>query len=52
MVSIDLPSAWDPEKGNLLDSFDPEVVISMATPKVCSKFYKGVHYLGARFVPP
>lgn len=50
-MSIDVPSAWDVEKGNILSSINPAVVISMAAPKLCMLGFKGRHYLGARFIP-
>ncbi|XP_055374277.1 NAD(P)H-hydrate epimerase [Condylostylus longicornis] len=54
IVSIDIPSGWDVEKGPLNKNADinPDMLISLTAPKLCSKFFNGKHhYLGGRFVP-
>ena len=51
IVSVDIPSGWDVEKGNINQTFDPHMLISLTLPKLCSMDYKGIHYLGGRFVP-
>lgn len=51
ICSIDIPSGWDVDKGNINHTFTPEMLISLTLPKTCSKKYKGEHYLGGRFVP-
>jgi NAD(P)H-hydrate epimerase len=51
IVSVDIPSGWDVEKGNLGNTFNPNMLISLTLPKLCAKNYKGIHYLGGRFVP-
>jgi len=54
VVSIDIPSGWDVEQGPLNQETDinPDMLISLTAPKLCSKFFKGKHhYLGGRFVP-
>lgn len=34
------------------EHFQPELLISLTAPKLCSKFFKGKHhYLGGRFIP-
>jgi len=50
-VSIDVPSGWHVENGNVLDTFDTDMLISMTTPKKCAVFHEGPHYLACRFVP-
>ncbi|VDK79335.1 unnamed protein product [Litomosoides sigmodontis] len=54
VVSIDIPSGWDVEKGPLEGelSFNPDVLISLTAPKLCAKHFHGrAHYVGGRFVP-
>jgi NAD(P)H-hydrate epimerase len=51
IASIDVPSGWDVEKGNVNDAFVPHMLISLTLPKLCAVNYKGIHYLGGRFVP-
>ncbi|TPX67585.1 hypothetical protein SpCBS45565_g03718 [Spizellomyces sp. 'palustris'] len=54
IVSIDIPSGWDVEKGNVHGCGpEPEMLVSLTIPKEAAKFFKGkCHYLGGRFVPP
>jgi NAD(P)H-hydrate epimerase len=49
---IDIPSGWDVEKGNIQNVFTPDLLISLTLPKLCAKHFKGMHYLGGRFIPP
>lgn len=51
IVSIDIPSGWDVEKGNINNTFVPQCLISLTLPKKCAEQFKGEHYLGGRFVP-
>ena len=51
VISVDIPSGWDVEKGNTLGLFEPDYLISLTLPKLGVKEFKGVHYLGGRFVP-
>ncbi len=51
IASVDIPSGWDVDKGNINKHFTPDLLISLTLPKLCSKEYKGIHYLGGRFVP-
>lgn len=51
IASIDIPSGWDVDKGNMGKLFTPQMLISLTMPKVCAEGYKGVHYLGGRFIP-
>ncbi|CAF1418052.1 unnamed protein product [Rotaria sp. Silwood1] len=53
IISIDIPSGWDVEKGPINDNcIQPECVISLTAPKLCMKYFQGkYHFLGGRFVP-
>ncbi|KAM9960472.1 hypothetical protein ACTFIW_009613 [Dictyostelium discoideum] len=51
IASIDMPSGWDVENGNIKNLFTPDLLISLAAPKLGSKSFKGKHYLGGRFLP-
>ena len=52
IISIDIPSGWDVEKGDVSgDGILPVALISLSAPKLCSTTFKGDHYLGGRFVP-
>jgi len=54
IVSLDIPSGWDVEKGNVdARGLEPECLISLTAPKYGAIGFSGkFHYLGARFVPP
>lgn len=54
VVSVDIPSGWDVEKGAPEGkALQPEMLISLTAPKLCALGFKGqFHYLGGRFVPP
>ena len=49
--SVDNPSGWDIEKGNIANTFEPKYNISLTLPKLGVKNFKGKHYLGGRFIP-
>lgn len=52
ICSIDIPSGWDVEKGQVADkSINPYMLVSLTAPKLCARDFKGIHYLGGRFVP-
>lgn len=52
IVSVDIPSGWDVEKGdNLGVGLKPDVLISLTAPKEGVKGFTGRHFLGGRFVP-
>lgn len=52
IVSIDIPSAWDVELGNVDNrSFTPQVLLSLTAPKLGARNFTGRHFLGGRFVP-
>jgi NAD(P)H-hydrate epimerase len=51
VISIDIPSGWDVERGDVYSSgFLPEAVISLTLPKRCMLGYPGHHYVGGRYV--
>lgn len=60
VISIDIPSGWDVEKGpaavqNEASSppLHPAMLVSLTAPKLCAKEFTGQHhYLGGRFLPP
>jgi hypothetical protein len=54
IVSVDVPSGWDVEGGPPDEhALDPDCLISLTAPKVCSQYFSGrVHLLGGRFIPP
>ncbi|PPQ98133.1 hypothetical protein CVT26_003177 [Gymnopilus dilepis] len=52
IVSVDIPSGWDVEKGNDLGvGLQPDVLVSLTAPKEGVKDFTGRHFLGGRFVP-
>ncbi|KAK4486089.1 hypothetical protein RD792_008757 [Penstemon davidsonii] len=54
VVSIDIPSGWDVEKGDLSgEGIKPDMLVSLTAPKLCARNFSGAHhFLGGRFVPP
>jgi len=48
---VDNPSGWDIEKGNVGGTFEPKYNMSLMLPKMGLKEFKGIHYLGGRFIP-
>ncbi|KAJ1973234.1 hypothetical protein H4R35_004226 [Dimargaris xerosporica] len=54
VVSVDIPSGWDVEQGDIHKvGLNPEMLVSLTAPKLCAKFFAGkYHYLGGRFVTP
>lgn len=52
VVSIDIPSGWDVEKGPVEHSYQPHTLISLTAPKLCANNFTGEHhFLGGRFIP-
>ncbi|XP_072214629.1 LOW QUALITY PROTEIN: NAD(P)H-hydrate epimerase [Excalfactoria chinensis] len=52
IVSIDIPSGWDVERGRA-DGLRPDMLISLTAPKKAALHFSGrFHFLGGRFVPP
>ncbi len=53
LVSVDVPSGWDVDGGDLTGTnFHPDVLISLTAPKLSSQKFKGRHFVGGRFLPP
>ena len=51
IVSVDMPSGWDVEKGNVGGAgLKPDVLVSLTAPKEGVKSFTGRHFLGGRFV--
>ena len=50
-MSVDTPSGWHVEKGNVHDTFEADMLVSLTAPKVSAIYHEGSHYLGGRFVP-
>lgn len=53
IISIDSPSGWDVDEGPNSDKYlDPDMLISLTYPKLCSKYLhpKCSHYCGGRFI--
>ncbi|CAL1713222.1 unnamed protein product [Somion occarium] len=52
IVSVDIPSGWDVERGNAEGvGLNPDVLVSLTAPKEGAREFKGQHFLGGRFVP-
>ncbi|GAA5903168.1 hypothetical protein JCM5296_003359 [Sporobolomyces johnsonii] len=54
VLSVDIPSGWDVEEGNINDTFVPDAVVSLTAPKKGIKAFVekgGKHLLGGRFIP-
>ncbi|CAL0305586.1 unnamed protein product [Lupinus luteus] len=54
IISIDIPSGWHVEEGDVDDTgIKPDMLVSLTAPKLCAKKFIGPHhFLGGRFVPP
>ncbi|KAI5478495.1 hypothetical protein MNV49_005023 [Pseudohyphozyma bogoriensis] len=56
IVSVDIPSGWDVEQGNVDgEYFTPAALISLTAPKKGVEAFArsgGMHWLGGRFIPP
>jgi NAD(P)H-hydrate epimerase len=60
VLSIDIPSGWDVDsgrqplkdtEGNTVETFEPEVLLSLTAPKEGVRGFRGRHWLGGRFIP-
>ena len=50
-VSIDIPSGWDVALGDVYKTnYNPEMLVSLTAPKECAKYFKGIHFVGGRFI--
>ncbi|XP_034574295.1 pyridoxine/pyridoxamine 5'-phosphate oxidase 1, chloroplastic isoform X2 [Setaria viridis] len=53
IVSIDVPSGWHVEEGDVDGGIKPDMLVSLTAPKLCAKKFTGPHhFLGGRFIPP
>eukprot|EP00899_Mesostigma_viride_P027316 jgi/Mesvir1/776/Mv17375-RA.1 len=54
IVSVDIPSGWDVELGDVKGTgMRPDMLVSLTAPKKCARMFGGPHhFLGGRFVPP
>jgi len=53
IFSVDVPSGWNVDEGDVAKTgFLPDILISLTAPKLCSKEFKGRHFIGGRFLPP
>ncbi|KAJ9146493.1 hypothetical protein P3X46_028752 [Hevea brasiliensis] len=54
IVSVDIPSGWNVEEGDVAgEGIKPDMLVSLTAPKLCAKKFSGPHhFLGGRFVPP
>ena len=51
IVSVDIPSGWDVERGNVEGvGLDSDILVSLTAPKEGVRAFKGRHFLGGRFV--
>ena len=58
IVSVDIPSGWDVERGDaaaaelgVVPVLHPGVLVSLTAPKEGVRKFTGRHFLGGRFVP-
>ena len=53
ILSVDVPSGWNVDLGDTMGTgFKPDVLISLTSPKLCSRSFEGRHFVGGRFLPP
>ncbi|XP_016298444.1 yjeF N-terminal domain-containing protein 3-like isoform X2 [Sinocyclocheilus anshuiensis] len=50
IVSLDIPSGWDADESSS-DGISPALLVSLMTPKRCSRSFSGSHFLAGRFLP-
>jgi NAD(P)H-hydrate epimerase len=51
ILSVDIPSGWDANLGNVHNLFTPQYLVALSIPKKCCENFNGEHYLGGRFIP-
>ena len=53
VVAVDVPSGWNVDEGPHQNDIclNVDVLVSLTAPKYCAKKFKGIHYLGGRFIP-
>eukprot|EP00978_Attheya_sp_CCMP212_P010718 scaffold26047_cov55-Attheya_sp.AAC.3 len=53
MISVDVPSGWSVDGGDVSESgFMPDVLVSLTAPKLSAAKFTGRHFVGGRFLPP
>ncbi|RDL40829.1 NAD(P)H-hydrate epimerase [Venustampulla echinocandica] len=56
VTSVDAPSSWNIEEGPPSSgpgsSFNPTALVSLTAPKPLTKWFRGRHFLGGRFLSP
>ena len=51
VISVDVPSGWEVDKGNVYSTFYPFANVSLGVLKKCDKDYQGIHYLCDHYMP-
>lgn len=52
ILSVDVPSGWNVDEGDVEHiGLEPDVLISLTAPKLCSQKFQGRHFVGGRFLP-
>lgn len=54
IVSVDIPSGWDVEEGNVDGlGLQPDVLVSLTAPKLGVRSFSSqkIHFIGGRFIP-
>eukprot|EP01083_Nonionella_stella_P021300 59088_1 len=53
VVAVDVPSGWHIDDGPHENDIclNVDILVSLSAPKHCAKQFKGIHYLGGRFIP-
>ncbi|KAJ3886344.1 YjeF N-terminal domain-like protein [Lentinula edodes] len=52
IVSVDIPSGWDVEEGQIERiGLQSDVLVSLTAPKLGVRSFNGRHFLGGRFIP-
>lgn len=50
IVAVDVPSGWNVDEGDVANTgMVPDVLVSLTAPKLCSKEFKGRHFVGGKF---
>ena len=51
IVAVDVPSGWNVDEGDVANTgMVPDVLISLTAPKLCSKEFKGRHFVGGKYI--
>ncbi len=50
IIAVDVPSGWNVDEGDVANTgMFPDVLVSLTAPKLCSKEFKGRHFVGGRY---